>query len=140
MKESLIWARYTWCLFHMLVEKIKDVYIHSEIAKLQEIILMIVSILPCPECREHGKKYLQQEIKHNRFGNLTSKEALKLFLYKFHNVVNIKTGKKTFNVNILNQYSNMNLLFILDQWNKYFKLFSIDQYTIREESDRKKKK
>ena len=49
MKESLIWARYTWCLFHMLAEKIKDDYVVSEIIKIQEIIYIIVSMLPCPE-------------------------------------------------------------------------------------------
>mgnify|MGYP001260133068 CR=1 FL=1 len=140
MKESVIWARYTWCLFHVLAEKIKDEYIHTEIVKLQEIILMIVSILPCPECREHGKRYLQQEIKHNRFGNINDKNTLKLFLYNFHNVVNSKTRKHKVNMDVLKQYANINLLFVIDQWNKYFKLFTIDQYTIREESDRKKKK
>jgi len=124
----------------MLAEKIKDEHVHSEIVKIQEIVFMIVTILPCPECREHGKKYLQQEIKHNRFGNINDKNILKTFLYNFHNVVNSKTGKRICNVDILKQYSNINLLFVLDQWNKYFKLFTIDQYTIREESDRKKKK
>ena len=140
MKESLIWARYTWCLFHILAEKIKDEYVYTEIVKLQEIIFMIVSILPCPECREHGKKYLQQEIKQNRFGNINDKNTLKIFLYNFHNIVNSKTKKNTVNLDVLKQYANINLLFILDQWNKYFKLYTIDQYTIREESDRKKKK
>jgi hypothetical protein len=124
----------------MLAEKIKIEHTNTELIKIQEIVLMIVSMLPCPECREHGTKYLQQEIKHNRFGNITNKDALKIFLYNFHNIVNIKTGKKAFKAEILNQYANINLKFILEQWYKYFKLFSINQYTIREESDRQKKK
>ena len=52
----------------------------------------------------------------------------------------IKTRKHKVNIDVLKQYANINLLFVIDQWNKYFKLFTIDQYTIREESDRKKKK
>ena len=140
MKESLIWARYTWCLFHMLAEKIKEEYVVSEIIKIQEIIYTIVSILPCPECRSHGIKYLNAEKNRNKFGNITSKDDLKIFLYNFHNIVNNKTGKKTFNNDILNQYKKINILFILDNWNKYFKLYNVDQYTIREESERKKKK
>ena len=54
--------------------------------------------------------------------------------------MNKKTGKKTFNKDILNQYKNINLLFILNNWDKYFRLYNTDQYTIREESERKKKK
>ena len=140
MKESLIWARYTWCLFHMLAEKIKDDYVVSEIIKIQEIIYIIVSMLPCPECRSHGIKYLNNERNSKRFGNIVNKEGLKIFLYEFHNIVNKKTGKKTFNKDILNQYKNINLLFILNNWDKYFRLYNTDQYTIREESERKKKK
>ena len=54
--------------------------------------------------------------------------------------MNNRTGKKTFNKDILNQYKKINILFILDNWNKYFRLYNTDQYTIREESERKKKK
>lgn len=140
MKESLIWARYTWCLFHILAEKIKDEYVASEIIKIQEIIYVIVSMLPCPECRSHGIKHLNTERSRKKFGNITSKDELKTFLYEFHNVVNNRTGKKTFNKDILNQYKKINILFILDNWNKYFRLYNTDQYTIREESERKKKK
>ena len=140
MRESLIWARYTWCLFHIICEKIKPEHVVSDIIQLQEIIYSIVSILPCPECRSHGIKYLNNEKKNKRYGNITSKEDLKIFMYNFHNVVNNKTGKKTFNIDVLNQYKSINILFVLDNWNKYFRLYNVDQYTIREESERKKKK
>lgn len=138
MKESLLWGRYTWYLFHILIEKIKEEHVNSEIKNIQNIIYLIVSILPCPVCREHGIKYLNFSKKANKFGNINNKAELKTFIFNFHNIVNKNTNKKQYNISILDQYKNVNLEFVISYWDKYFKLYKIDQYNIKEENIRLK--
>lgn len=138
MKESLLWARYTWALFHTIIEKLKDEDVNSEIINIQDMIYTIVGILPCPDCRQHGILYLQTSKKKGRYGAIKNKQELKEFIFEFHNVVNRRIKKPIKNIEILEQYKTISLAFIIQYWNKYFRLFNVDQYTIREESNRQR--
>lgn len=135
MKDSLIWGRYTWAIFHMIVEKIKPEHREEELNNIKNIIYTICINLPCPVCRLHAINYLNKT-----YSKVTSMEELKMYLYNFHNVVNINTKKEQQPIEILNIYKTVDFNRIVITWNKYFKLFKVDQYTFKEENQRDKSK
>lgn len=103
---GLSWGPPTWCFLHTLVEKIKVE--HFSILRL-EILKNIYNIcvnLPCPECSQHAKNYLNGV----NFNALKSKEDVKNMLYEFHNLVNVKKGKPLFNRNDLDDEYKNNVL------------------------------
>ena len=137
MKESLYWGRYTWALFHLIAEKIKDEHFAQEINNIKKITYNICSHLPCPYCRSHAIKHLNQS---TEFRKINNKEALKQFFFNFHNIVNKQSNHKTHNIEILVQYKTIQFVPIFNAWLKYFRVYLIDSYTIKEESEREKMK
>ena len=77
MKESLFWGRYTWALFHCLVEKIKDEHFLNELDNVKNIVNTVCNHLPCPYCRKHATDYL---LKY-KFMTLNTKEEMKFFFF-----------------------------------------------------------
>ncbi len=136
MKAGLIWGRYTWALFHFLCENMKDEYVGEALPQVKKIIWTVCSNLPCPVCRRHAMLYLSKP--SNGFKNAQTKTELRKFMYEFHNLVNVKTRKNTFDENNLTSYSRIQFDTILVGWQKYFSLLHVDQYTFREETNRKK--
>ena len=60
---------------------------------------MVCNNLPCPICREHASTYIRT---HKI--QVKTKEEFKLYLYEFHNYVNIKTRKTRASIDILKKY------------------------------------
>ena len=137
MKESLYWGRYTWVLFHLIAGKIKNEHFAQEINNIKKIIYDICRHLPCPHCRGHAIKHLSQS---TEFRKINSKETLKMFLFNFHNIVNKQTNRKIYNVEILAQYNNVSFTQTFNGWLKYFRVYLIDPYNLKEETDRRKMK
>ena len=134
MKEELYWGKLTWGLFHTIAEQLQEPKEFNNIKKLVET---ICQNLPCPHCRDHAKIYLKKKTLDKY---VKTRNDLKMYLYEFHNVVNVRTKKKIQPIQILDQYSKINLFNLLNMWAKYFKIFQITPYTIKEHSDREKVK
>ena len=83
------WGPITWVFIHELIEKIIDNEFQSCKKAVIEIINSIISILPCPFCREWAINYT----KSNPLSKCESKHQLKLYVYKMHNAVNAKLNK-----------------------------------------------
>tara|TARA_B100000401_G_C52813910_1_gene725613 strand:- start:3759 stop:4208 length:450 start_codon:yes stop_codon:yes gene_type:complete len=132
MKEELYWGKFTWALFHTCAAKIN---VEQEIPNLITMIELVCANLPCPDCRLHAKTYLQKNPIRKIVNN---KDSLIKYLHEFHNVVNLRTRKRTYNINILEQYKNYDLKLIINTWVKYFRIFHISPYTIKEHSNREK--
>ena len=132
MKEELYWGKLTWGLFHTIAEKNQD---PEELNKIKKMISEICDNLPCPHCRAHAKTYLNKKPiqKLARTNN-----ELKKYLWEFHNVVNVRTKKKIQPPEVLLQYSNVNFTNLLNNWNRYFKVYNVNPYTIKEHSQREK--
>jgi hypothetical protein len=84
--KKMSWGEPTWALFHVLAEKVKDKEFERIRLELLEVIYMICSNLPCPDCANHAAMYLNDI----RYKNIQTKEQLKNMLWTFHNVVNKK--------------------------------------------------
>jgi len=90
------WGEPTWFLFHTLSVKIKD----SEFPKIRPSLLnymyAICINLPCPDCANHAKAYLDGV----NFNSIQTKEQMKRLFYDFHNEQLCKVLKEWFNEHI----------------------------------------
>jgi hypothetical protein len=82
------WGEPTWFLFHTLSVKVKD----NEFSKIRVSLLnymyAICINLPCPDCANHAKAYLDGV----NFNTIQTKEQFKRLFYDFHNDVNRRKG------------------------------------------------
>jgi len=115
--SRLRWGPSTWYLFHTIAEKIKE----SEFNKLKDEILNLIKTicmnLPCPTCMQHATEYVKRL--NNR--SIENKEDLKIFLFNFHNEVNIRRNVSIFTFKELNdKYSNANIVNIIRNFIEVF--------------------
>ena len=101
------WGKPIWTFFHLLAHKVKDEDFAVIRSELLNTIFSICTVLPCPVCSEHAKRYLQAI----NFNNIRTKQDLKLMLSNFHNDVNRRKGYAIFNAENLNEtYDGMNFV------------------------------
>ena len=102
---SKSWAVPTWLFLHTLAANMpENKYPDLKHETLNQI-KKICAVLPCPDCAQHATAYLSQlEVNH-----IPTKEALKVVLWKFHNVVNMQTKKPQFPLKSLEIYDRSNL-------------------------------
>jgi hypothetical protein len=104
--KKMSWGEPTWNLLHVLAEKVKDEDFVSIRAELLEVIYMICSNLPCPDCANHAAMYLNDI----RYKNIQTKEQLKTMLWSFHNAVNKKKDFPFFPRDQLEKYASYPLI------------------------------
>ena len=94
---KITWGEPTWFLFHTLAEKVKENAFHIVGKELLNIIFLICTNLPCPDCANHATRYLQGI----NFDAITTKKSLKDLLFNFHNSVNSRKGYSLFPIDQL---------------------------------------
>lgn len=126
------WGEPTWFLFHTLSIKIKD----SEFPKIRSSLLnymyAICINLPCPDCANHAKAYLDGV----NFNSIQTKEQFKRLFYNFHNEVNRRKGYPLFPYEELDEkYSKaitrniiLNFMAHFSDRNRSIKLLASDLY------------
>jgi hypothetical protein len=113
---SNTWGPPIWTLFHTIIESVHEDKFEQVGEPIFIFINRICRLLPCPECQEHAKNYLKaQRVKTK------SKVALRIFIHKFHNMVNRFKKYKEQPIEILEQYKNKN---IIETYNNFVKVFS----------------
>ena len=83
---QMLWGEPTWLFLHTLAEKMKEEHFDTVKKGFLNIIYTICINLPCPNCAEHAKKYLD----NINFKTINTKDKLKQMLCNFHNMVNSK--------------------------------------------------
>jgi hypothetical protein len=86
--KKITWGEPIWFLFHTLAHKIKETAFHSSKNELLNIIFLICTNLPCPDCANHATRYLQGI----NFDAIDTKDKLKDMIFNFHNSVNMRKG------------------------------------------------
>jgi len=86
--KKVKWGEPTWFLLHTLSIKVKESEFTNIRADLLNRIYAICTNLPCPDCANHAKIYLDGI----NFNTIQTKESLKMLLYTFHNSVNKRKG------------------------------------------------
>jgi hypothetical protein len=97
------WGNITWCFFHTLAEKIHPVQYQNEKNMLMQLIKTICNSLPCPDCSEHATQYMLKRQPP------PDKEGFRRMMFDFHNVVNLRTGKRIAPEGILSMYRSLSL-------------------------------
>ena len=95
---TMTWGKPTWYFFHTMAEKIKPEEFSVIRTDLLEIIYAICTNLPCPDCANHAKTYLDKI----NFNTIQTRDDLKMMLFTFHNFVNQRKGYAIFSVEELN--------------------------------------
>ena len=126
------WGEPTWFLFHTLSVKIRD----SEFSRIRPQLLnymyAICINLPCPDCANHAKAYLDGV----NFNSIQTKEQFKRLFYDFHNEVNRRKGYAFFPYDELDEkYSKaitgniiLNFMAHFSDRNRSIKLLATDLY------------
>jgi hypothetical protein len=121
---SKLWGYSTWLVFHTIAEKIKDEKFTEEKDNIIKYIKSICNNLPCPDCSKHSTETLK---KFNFNKKINSKDDLKIFLFEFHNLVNMKRKQKISELSVLNNYEKANFQRILTYWYNTFKIQGIEK-------------
>jgi hypothetical protein len=90
--KKVKWGEPTWFLLHTLSVKVKESEFKNIRMDLLNRIYAICTNLPCPDCANHAKNYLD----NINFNTIQTKEDLKILLFTFHNDVNKKKGYSLF--------------------------------------------
>ena len=90
--KKVKWGPPIWFLFHTLSVKVKD----ADFLKIRQDLLnntyAICCNLPCPDCANHAKIYLDSI----NFNTIQTKEDYKRLMFQFHNNVNKRKGYPQF--------------------------------------------
>jgi len=100
--DPSFWGRSTWKYLHTLTFAYPMNPTPEDKIKMYNYFNQLPEFLPCPQCAESFKLYLQY-IPVNEY--LDNTYSLVFWLYTIHNIVNIKLKKKNANFNtIVNEY------------------------------------
>ena len=117
LKKTMIWGEPTWFFLHAVAEKVKTESFGIVRQELLKHLYNICTNLPCPYCSAHAKIYLNSI----NFNSISTKEDLKLMLFAFHNVVNVKKNRPEFPFEQLRtKYSAANTRNIFKHFVAYF--------------------
>lgn len=121
--KKMKWGQPTWCLFHILAEKIKDEYFSATRAELLNNVYAICKNLPCPTCADHATKYMD----NINFNAIQTKQQFMDLLYKFHNDVNIRKNVPILPYDQLSKYAGLKTIDVINVFIAHFldKHFSI---------------
>ena len=107
MTNNNIWANAYWNFFHILSCNLNENILNNKNLKLIHLFINnLINSIPCEKCKIDTVQYFE----NNNFNNIKKKKDFIIFFYLFHNYVNSKTGKTRENINILNTYSNLNII------------------------------
>jgi hypothetical protein len=133
--KKMKWGEPTWFFMHTMAQKIKPEYFQQIRQGLLSQINSICRNLPCPDCAAHAAQYLDK----SNFNRIQSKDELILFLYDFHNAVNLRKGIPQFpKEELYDKYSKANTVNIIQYFifhfadkSKSIRMISNDMYRIR---------
>jgi hypothetical protein len=115
--KKMKWGEPTWFLFHVLAEKVKEDQFANIRVELLNVVYMICSNLPCPDCANHAVAYLNGI----NYKAIQTKEQFKQLFFVFHNTVNAKKNFPIFPRDQLeSKYSQMELIPVIYSFMSHF--------------------
>lgn len=115
--KNMEWGTVTWKMFHWLAANINEEFYINTQTHLHSIIINILYNLPCPSCKSHAIEFTKQ----HDITRAKTKEQFIQFFYFFHNKVNERKDLIIPNRSILDIYTKMNGVDVINEWAKKFK-------------------
>ena len=115
-KKEMKWAGPTWLILHTLAEKVEESVFHEVRVGLLNTIYTICTLLPCPICAAHAKKFLDGI----NFDTITKKGDLKTLLFNFHNHVSKEKNLPLYDYSNLSVYSTANTTMVIRNFMYHF--------------------
>ena len=113
-----LWGPIVWNLFHTIAEQIKENKFVELRNQIFQLITRISYNLPCPDCSMHAKNYLSKI----NFSIIKTKDQFRNFIWKFHNVVNMRKKKPEFDpVNLTQIYGQKSLIQCFNDFTNVYK-------------------
>lgn len=100
-----IWGPNIWYIVHGISYKISDENFLKYKNEFIDLIKLLFTNLPCPDCSKDATEKLNK----TNFDNILSKDDMIKYLFDFHNYVNQKTNKSIFPYEEMKIYENINL-------------------------------
>jgi hypothetical protein len=111
--QKSVWGPVTWRLLHMMVLKVNDNITPTQIIELKNIILRILSNLPCPYCTSHAISYIST----SNYKYIQNVADLRIFMFHFHNKVNQRLNKPLITYEQhTDLYCKLNLVSIINEF------------------------
>lgn len=116
-RERMKWGEPTWTLFHCIPTKISQENFIKNKDSIIRLIITICSNLPCPNCSDHAKRYMNKV----NFIAIKSPDNLKKMLFLFHNSVNERKGYEQYSYDKLDEkYNNLDFNQVVNQFMFHF--------------------
>ena len=115
-KKEMKWAGPTWLILHTLAEKVDESRFLEVRVGLLNTIYTICTLLPCPICATHAKKFLDGV----NFDTIQNKEDLKRLLFEFHNLVSKEKNLPIFNYDNINMYETTVTIKVIQNFMHFF--------------------
>ncbi len=115
-KKEMKWAGPTWLILHTLAEKVDESRFSEVRVGLLNTIYTICTLLPCPICATHAKKYLDGI----NFDTILKKEDLKCLLFEFHNTVSKEKNLPLFDYDKMNIYETTITIKVIQNFMVFF--------------------
>ena len=115
-KKEMKWAGPTWLILHTLAEKIDESNFNNIRVELLNTVYTICTILPCPLCAAHAKKYLDGV----NFDTIKNKENLKYLLFEFHNSVSKEKNLPLYDYAKIDVYKTANTIVVIQNFMFHF--------------------
>lgn len=106
------WGPPIWNFLHTLAAKVKEEKYPEMCRQLFFFIQKICANLPCPECSQHAKIFLERVV----LKKVSTKNDLINLLFIFHNAVNHKKMKPLFPIEETKKYSQNNIIIAYNQF------------------------
>ena len=115
-KKEMKWAGPTWLILHTLAEKVDEITFSEVRIGLLNTIYTICTLLPCPICANHAKRFLDGV----NFDSIAGKEDLKRLLFDFHNQVSREKNQPIYNYDDLRIYQRTNTIKVIQNFMYHF--------------------
>lgn len=115
-KKEMKWAGPTWLILHTLAEKVEENEFSEIRVGLLNTIYTICTLLPCPICAAHAKKFLDGI----NFDTITCKEELKFLLFNFHNSVSKEKNQPVYSYDDMGVYNTTNTIMVIQNFMLHF--------------------
>tara|TARA_B110000211_G_C14065211_1_gene547372 strand:- start:187 stop:651 length:465 start_codon:yes stop_codon:yes gene_type:complete len=118
---SSFWGTPTWVFLHTFAEKISDDFYIKNRTDIINIVRNICEGLPCPICKSHAMEYMRK-VNEKTVPNKST--FISMFIH-FHNTVNLRLGKKKFDLKNYDIYKKKNIKIVFNNFkNTYGKQYT----------------